>query len=389
MQSGLNRELEVREGETTSVDLVLREILVAGHVTRSGSPAPGLRIEAFGQRQFMLGGMPSTVPAAASSGPQRMQAVTREDGGYEMIVDEPGSIRLSVMSADGRQRLPMRTAEVPDADAFTLDLAYMGVSLTGVVVDKETEAPIAYASVFARSKTPEGTPRGASGTSGPDGRFQIEIEPGDYVMGANVREGDYGQAEAEVRVGEAGVSDVRLALPKGLAISGKVTDAAGRGVSAILVRAVPPEEGPRPWSMNQSLGDGSFRLTGLNQGTYTVVAQSDSGAFALRTGVAAGTKTLGLVLQPGVRIALRVVGPGGQAEAGAWPTVTKVDGVPVGSVGRAFAPTDAQGTTELLAPSGHLTIEVGKEKLRGTGTVSAAAGEPASLTVALKEQPAP
>ena len=58
MQSGLRREVEVREGETTTVDIVLREILVSGRVTRAGAPAPGLRVEANGSGQFMMGGGP-------------------------------------------------------------------------------------------------------------------------------------------------------------------------------------------------------------------------------------------------------------------------------------------------------------------------------------------
>ena len=43
-----------------------------------------------------------------------MTATTREDGGHEMIVDEPGTLRLTaVASADGHLRFPMRTVEVP------------------------------------------------------------------------------------------------------------------------------------------------------------------------------------------------------------------------------------------------------------------------------------
>ena len=386
LESGLSRELEVREGETTNVDIVLREILVSGHVTRSGASAAGMRVEAFGNRQFMIGGLPGSTPPARSSGPQRMTAVTHDDGGYEMIVDEPGTIRLSVSSADGRLRLPSRSAEVPDADAFTLDLAFAGVIVSGVVVDKETEAPVGYASVFARPMKPDATPRGGGGNAGPDGRFQIEVEPGDYMLGANFRDSDYGQAETEVRIGDSGLSDLRLALPKAVGIAGTVADAAGRGVSGIELRAVPPDDrgAAYPWSSSQSLADGSFRVTGLNPGTYTLVAQSDVGTFAVRPGVATGAKNVGLVLQPGGRVAVTVEGPDGQPVAGAWPAVSNVNGVFVGWVGRATA-TGPQGVTELLAPAGTVIVKVGKEKLNGFATVSVSLGETARVTVRLTE----
>jgi hypothetical protein len=385
IDSMTRRDIEVREGETTNVDVVLREILVSGHVTRSGAPAAGLRIEAMGQSRTMFAGGFGGAPPAAPSGPQRMTAVTRDDGGYEMVVDEPGTIRLMVTSTDGRVRLPMRTAEVPDADAFTLDLSFAGVPVTGIVVDKETEAPIGYASVFARKKAGEGS---GGGMSGADGRFQIEVEPGDYVLGAAARDSDYSEAQQTVSIGEAGLSDVRLALPKGIAISGKVTDPAGRAVGSIEVNAVPPEEKPGAWGWSQSLGDGTFRVTGLNQGSYTLVAQSATGAFALRPGIAAGSKNVALVLQPGGRVAVTAQDAEGRPLAGGWPSITNVSGLHVGAVGMPSRPTDTQGTTEMLAPAGELTVVVRKDKLRGTARVSLSAGETAAVTVTL-EDPSP
>jgi hypothetical protein len=389
MQSGLSRELEVREGETTNVDVVLREILVSGHVTRSGVPAAALRIEVFGNRQFMIGGRPGSTPPARSSGPQRMTALTRDDGGYEMIVDEPGTIRLSVTSADGRLRLPSRTAEVPDADAFQLDLEFAGVTVTGLVVDKDTDAPVGYAWVAARPKKPDVTPRGGGGTAGADGRFQVELEPGDYVMAAGVRDSDYGQAEADVRVADSGVSDVRLALPKAVGISGTVSDATGRRMPGIEVRAAPPqEEGFGPWTSSQSLADGSFRLSGLNPGTYNVTAQSDLGLFAVHPRVAAGTKNVALVLQPGGRVTVRAEGPDGLPMKGLWPGVSAVNGVFVGWLGRTLAATDTEGVGELLVPAGNITVDAQKDKLRGSATVTVSPGETASVTVRLTEAPA-
>ena len=53
----------------------------------------------------------------------------------------------------------------------------------------------------------------------------------------------------------------------------------------------------------------------------------------------------------------------------AWAGVSNVDDVFVGGVGRS-RPTDSQGVTELLAPTGNLVIKVGKDRLNGIATVS-------------------
>jgi len=49
---------------------------------------------------------------------------------------------------------PGRSVEVPDADTFTLDLAFATSTVTGVVLDQETQKPIARAEVSASPKDP-------------------------------------------------------------------------------------------------------------------------------------------------------------------------------------------------------------------------------------------
>ena len=142
------------------------------------------------------------------------------------------------------------------------------------------------------------------------------------------------------------------------------------------------------WGWSQSLPDGSFKLTGLSQGTYTLSAQSGTGTFAVRPGVATGAKNVGLVLQPGGRIVVTAVTADGQPVSNAWAGVDRVNGLPVNALGHAMRATDAQGTTEMLAPAGDLRLYVRKDKLRGTATVSLAAGETVSVTVRM-EEPAP
>jgi hypothetical protein len=314
MSAGSRRTVDVRDGETTTVDIVDREILLTGRVTRSGAPGSGLRIDAnSASGTIFMGGFAQGAPAGRDAGPQRMTAATREDGSFEMLVDEPGTYHLNVSSTDGKVRLPMRTIEVPDAEAHAVEIAYDGVSVTGVVIDKETEAVVAHAGVGASGKG--GAPVHAGGMTGTDGRFQLELEPGEYRLSASARQGGYGTAETDITVGAGGVADLRLALPKGLAIAGKVTDAAGRPQPGINVRASSTSGPAGMGGFAQSLADGSFEMAGLKEGSYTVTAEGEHGTFAIRPGVATGSKGVALALQPGGRLTVTITGPDGAG----WP----------------------------------------------------------------------
>ena len=57
MGSGAMKEIEVREGETARVDLVWRDILLTGKVTRGGVPLPNVRL-ASGGMGGVMGAMP-------------------------------------------------------------------------------------------------------------------------------------------------------------------------------------------------------------------------------------------------------------------------------------------------------------------------------------------
>ena len=170
-----SKEIDVREGETSTVDFIQRDILVSGRVTRSGTPAAGLRVMLHGQSGGTGYGPPSG--ATPASGPERMSGVTREDGSYELLVDEPGRFSVDVGTPDGRLNLPARYADIPDAEAYTLNLSFAGVPLSGLVVDRETERPLVDVDIYAKAKKPD-VLSVASASTGPDGRFQLELEPG-------------------------------------------------------------------------------------------------------------------------------------------------------------------------------------------------------------------
>jgi hypothetical protein len=376
------RDVEVQEGETTSVDFVAREILVTGHVTRAGVPAPNLRVTLQPQQLtgVMTGAGTGTDVPDEAMGPRRLSGTTREDGSYELLADEPGKYSSRVGTADGQTSFPGREVALPDADAFALDFDIAGVSLAGVVVEQATGRPLANASVLAQRKKQDGL-AGASGVTGPDGRFALEVEPGEYVVQAQLQ--GYGDVRQEVTLPEGGLDGLRLTLVKGVAITGKVVDAAGRGVGNALVVASSSAIGGTGSSgmPATSLEDGSFRLEGLSEEPYDISASRD-GRFALRRGVTPGDAGVTLLLRSGGRALITVQERNGRPVEGAWVFGT-VNGVPV--PGGMTAQSDANGTIDMAVPAGNVTVEVRKDRRSGRATFDAIEGAVVPVSVVLSQ----
>ena len=154
MESMMSKQVDVREGETTSIDFTSRDILVTGHVTKSGAPLPGLRLRFMGDSGMSMSmGAGFDSVGAVPTGPQRQFGTTGEDGAFALIVDSPGKYHVSTESPDGRTNYPCREFQIPDAETHGLEIAFSGVPLAGIVVDKETDQPIAQAAVNGLSKT--------------------------------------------------------------------------------------------------------------------------------------------------------------------------------------------------------------------------------------------
>ena len=209
----LRKTVEVREGETTTVDLTLREVLVSGRVTREGAPVPKVRVSVRGGRggSVLMLTSPGLGPIAPppAAGPDRGTTLTRDDGSYQLVVDEPGEIGMRVETLDGKTQLASRREPIPDADTHLADFALSGVRVTGVVVDQQTESPVGEVRVSAEGR---GDGRRYGTRTGADGRFTLELEPGDYTLEAHVE--GYVQQTIEVSVGEDGVTDLKLPLVK-------------------------------------------------------------------------------------------------------------------------------------------------------------------------------
>ena len=381
LTSTLSKEVEVREGETAGVELITRDILISGRVTRGGVPQPGLRVNIRVRSSGRM--VMSFSPGAAappSGGPQRGTASTREDGSFELLVDEPGEASVSVESPDGKTSLLSRSEVIPDADNHAVDLALSGVSVSGIVVDKATEKGVAEARVFAARPNADGA--GVTGAeSGADGRFAMEVEPGDIRL--RVRASGYAEGGLDLNVGQGGLNDVRLELVKGEALEGRVVDAQGRPVPGLPVTAMSagPREG-RSTGFTNTLADGTFRLEGVANKPHAVLAGSPRAGYAFRPSAAPGARDVVLTLQPGGKVQVQVVGPGGEPVDGATVSLESLGGVP------AFMPfgnptTNSQGVAELDLPSGTVELDSRKGDLRGRGTVNVGVGGAASLEIKL------
>jgi uncharacterized GH25 family protein len=354
------KEVDVREGETAPVELLLRDVLVSGRVTRGGRPVPGARVAFQGRGSTPMSFIGSGLRTSSNaSGPQPMFGVTRDDGGYDLFVAEPGPHMVQVTSADGLTSYPPRAVQVPDGSTFSLPLEFGGATLSGIVVEDQTDQPVPGAWVSASPRKPGGV-RAADARSGPDGRFSMDVDPGEYRL--SVRVESHGTAEVEAASG----ADVRIAVTRGPVISGRVVDPNGRGVGGLVVSAR-DQGGVQPSAVSETLPDGSFRLTGLAKSAYNLFTGTKSAGYVLRAGVMPGDTTLSLALRPGGQVQLHVRGRDGQPLGGSYAWIQKIDGVEVSSALPGPSTTDAQGFLEATLPSG--TVELGVRK----GTLSAAA----------------
>jgi hypothetical protein len=383
MGTGFFKEIDVREGETARVEFVWREILLSGKVTRAGAPLPNVRLTAMATGSSMYWGVTGGVPAP-SSGPQRMTAVTREDGSYEMIVSEAGRVTIRAQSTLGRTATyPVRAIEVADVESQTADLDFPAGGISGIVVDDETEAPIARASVFATTIEPGGL-GGGHATAGADGRFSLDVDPGEFRLRASAE--GYATDGVAVTVGESPVSDVRLALTRGARLRGKVVGIHGGPAPGVWVMVREETDEGMGASGESSSLDGRFEFPSLRPGRYSLSGGSPLSGYGMLTGVSPGDADVVLRLSPGGRIRVGVKAADGSPLAGAFVSVRRVNGAHFSFRG-AGGRTGPDGTVEVDSPAGAIEIEARKDKLSGRGQATVSAGGLAAAEVTLTEAP--
>ena len=195
-----SKDVMVAEGQVATVDFTSRELRVSGRVTRGETAMPGVRVvmRSLPYTMSMSGANAGGVPAP-QTGPRRLEGISREDGTYELIALNPGSTWLEVASQDGRVQYASRALELPDVESHVFDIELRGAPVSGTVVDKATGAGIPRANVRAKAKKGE---EGGGAAAAPDGRFSLELAPGDYKVETTAD--GYAAVESELTVGEPG-----------------------------------------------------------------------------------------------------------------------------------------------------------------------------------------
>ena len=388
----MQREIDVREGETTIVDLQAREVLVSGRLTRRGEPVPGVSVTFTAQSggmNFYFGG-PGARPSSAS-GPQPMAGTTRADGSYELLVFEPGRYSATARGADSITPLrsqaqststgPASAAyviEVPDVATHQVDFTLGSATLSGVVIEEETEKPVARAFVSLTGKVARG-----NGMADAEGRFSFDIEPGEGQLRVNAQ--GYVPFEQNLSVPEGGTDGLRLAISRGREITGRVQDASGRLVGEVDVTAT----GEKGWSgYARALPDGSFRLRGLVDGAHNIMAGSPAAGYGSENGVSAGATGVVVRIRPASTLRVRVVNEAGQPVAKAVVRMDTLGGARVSLPGGPPVATDASGMAELVAPEGLVALNAQAEggQMGGLATVECHGGATATVEIVLKDK---
>jgi hypothetical protein len=382
--TGQSREVYIAEGETTYVEFHSRRVVVQGQVRRGGSPLSGVEIELWPEgRGFSVRNSGLPVGGPPTAGPRYLTGISDEDGYYELLVGEPGEYSVSA-SAYG-VGLPSRTVTIPDVESLALDLDFGGAVVSGRVVEKETDAPVAGAFVEASSTKLSAGGSGAGLEVGPDGLFELELEPGEFAI--VVRAEGYATAMEKVAVEEGGRSDLVFALSSGRRITGRILDTSGRGVGNLRVMSLEdsPDISAPPMHMGyaRTIPDGSFSLDDLAQGRYNVLAGNGLAGFAFLPSVPSGTEDLELVLRPGGKVEVLVVDGEGTAIANAIAVVAAIDGR---KVRVAQGTADGRGRLDLVAPQGNVTIKaVVPDGPEGMATVAVSENATARVEIVLAQ----
>jgi hypothetical protein len=323
------KNARVKAGETITVDFGVGNATISGSVTRSGQPMPGVGI-------LLLG-------SGGRGFSSFSDETTNETGAYRFEDVEPGSYTLSLTEgagsdASGRYRFEVQVPEgVPEVRK---DIELPETRLAGTVLDAESGAPVAQASVRASLESPgEGAPAGAgrwaSGETGYDGMFRIGLpQPGSWKL--EVRHPEYPRERFgpyEVADGDE-LSGIVLEVEKGNALSGIVRNEGGGIVAMAVVNLRAPEGG----NLGSTLTDqgGRFRMSGLPEGEIRAVVAGAGLAPRVLDGLRPGEE-VEIVLRRGGSLEVRVEAPDALRQAGRLELRT-LQGVELmsilGSVGR-------------------------------------------------------
>jgi protocatechuate 3,4-dioxygenase beta subunit len=318
----------------SQVDLELVEGGSA-HVSLGGAPANAVRVFGVVRANGPLSGV--TVSLSRHDSDNRYgnsrDAVTDADGRYELSVDSPGEYSANFRSGKGGNAWMQCT--IPEGTSFELNATLPVGSLSGRVVDDEGK-PLAGIHVTAQSQTRHANGPGELQTgwgqteSGSDGAFEINmLAPGTYGLTAqaqtwgrsSTKSKSSGTAQLEgVELAEGGaVTGLVLRLPRAGSVHGVVTGPDGPVAGAQVTLSTKDRA---PFG-HQDMTDesGRYEINGINPGTVTLVAFSESAASKRSEAIevhADESAEVDLHLEPGGKIHTLVKDASGKAVEKPW-----------------------------------------------------------------------
>jgi len=238
-------------------------------VDPDGRPVARASIFVSEERSVSMGGQ-----SMMTSSGRFHRATSDEDGSFSVTDVSPGRIRVHA-EAPRRQPAELEGVEVkPGQDLTGVDVVLRpGASVEGRVLAPDgTPVREAHVAVTQASQSDFSAFSSLSATTDGDGRYQIDgVAPGPQTLEARAE--GYRRAARDVEVA-AGNSTVDFRLERGLEVSGRVVDEAGNplpGVQIVLVAGRNFMDAPR----GITGGDGTFRLGGVQDGTYRVSARKE------------------------------------------------------------------------------------------------------------------
>ncbi|HEY4575335.1 MAG TPA: carboxypeptidase regulatory-like domain-containing protein, partial [Thermoanaerobaculia bacterium] len=222
--------------------------------------------------------------------------VTDDEGGFAFDGVSPGPIAVYAQ-APHRQRAELKNLEVkPGQDLAGLEVVLPpGAAVEGRVLSPEGRpVPGAEVSVLEPSQNDFSFSSLRATTDG-DGQYRIEgIPPGKRTLEARAE--GYRRAVRDVEA-SARTATADFNLERGLEVSGRVVDDGGNPVPGARLRLMAGRSISAEAPQALSGADGAFRLTGLQDGTYTLrVSKAGYTAADLRgqTVTLAGASVSGL-----------------------------------------------------------------------------------------------
>ncbi len=238
---------------------------------------------------------------------------SKDKGVFELGAEQPGAYALTTIVAPSFLPYAPELSHSPVRVALAAKQAVRGITLflfpavdyEGTVVDKGT--PVAGAKVKLADPAGEQTLIKLATEWTTDAKGHFTFNAPDFAVFEAVKGGKRGWAilEGGVQTTHQMTIDIGDAPARDVTIKGKTVDTTGQPLAGVLVTAVPEEpknSAPHATAFATSEADGSFAFADLDKIPYTLVADLDDHARAVRVTVPGGTQNVTIAIDRGLAL---------------------------------------------------------------------------------------